>query len=643
MDAGGCQGQEISMSEGTGERDRLVREKEEGAERRSVEMELRRTNRALRTLRECSQALVRASDESGLLNDVCRIVVEFGGYRLAWVGYKRNDEAKSVQPVAQAGYSDGYLKTLRVAWSDSERGRGPTGIAIRTGQPVAARHILTDPNYAPWREEALKRGYASSLVLPLLAEGEVFGALNIYSAAPDSFDQEEVALLSELANDLAFGIVGQRTRVERDRAELEGRAAQQHFVDEQKQVEQALRESERRYRELVRLANSIILRWSRDGRITFMNEFGLRFFGTTEVEILGRHVVGSIVPESDSTGRDLRPLMAKICANPQGFERNINENMRCSGERVWIDWTNRVVFDEDGQIREIMSIGSDITDRKLAEEQVRKLNGDLRREAEVLEQRVAERTAELVEARDQAESADRVKSAFLATMSHELRTPLNSIIGFSGILLQGLAGPLNDEQARQMGMVCNSAEHLLALINDVLDLSKIEAGQLQLSLEAFDLRTSLDKVVGTVGPLAQRKSLALEVEITTGVTRLTSDRRRVEQVLLNLISNSIKFTEQGRIHVGVCLRNGRIVVEVTDTGMGIRPEDLGSLFRPFTQVDTGINRRHEGTGLGLSICKRLVGLLGGTISAKSEWGKGSTFGFDLPINGEMCESQDSLH
>ncbi len=249
-----------------------------------------------------------------------------------------------------------------------------------------------------------------------------------------------------------------------------------------------------------------------------------------------------------------------------------------------------------------------------------------------LEEIVAERTRELEHAKEAAESADRLKSAFLATMSHELRTPLNSIIGFSGILSQELAGPLNEEQKKQLGMVSNSAEHLLALINDVLDLSKIEAGQLRIANESFAIRAVLDKAVRTVRPMAEAKHLALELEIDPGVGNVRADSRRVEQVLLNLLSNSIKFTEQGHVRI-TCLPEGsRIRIRVADTGIGIKPEDLEKLFRPFTQVETGLTRQYEGTGLGLSISRRLVSLMGGEIEVKSEWGKGSTFSFTIPVD-----------
>jgi PAS domain S-box-containing protein len=375
------------------------------------------------------------------------------------------------------------------------------------------------------------------------------------------------------------------------------------------------------------LANSIILRWAPDGRATFLNEFGQRFFGYSADEFIGRHVLETIVPCDESTGRDLRRLMEEICANPKSFERNTNENVRRDGERVWIDWTNKVVQDDKGQIREILSIGSDVTERKRAEE-------ELVRYRDHLEEQVKARTRELAAAKERAESADRLKSVFLATMSHELRTPLNSIIGFSGILLQGLAGPVNAEQHKQLGMLCNSAEHLLALINDVLDLSKIEAGQLQIERESFDLGAAIRKVVDGVRPQAERQRLALELVIAPEVASIRSDQRRVEQVLLNLLSNAIKFTDAGLVRVEAARDRDAVCVRVTDTGMGIKDDDKDKLFRPFSQIDPGITKRHEGTGLGLSICKRLVELLGGQIWVTSEWGKGSTFGFELPRERE---------
>ncbi|MBE0584717.1 MAG: transporter substrate-binding domain-containing protein [Desulfofustis sp.] len=254
----------------------------------------------------------------------------------------------------------------------------------------------------------------------------------------------------------------------------------------------------------------------------------------------------------------------------------------------------------------------------------------VRRHAVGLEEQVAARTAELAAAMQQAQAADRLKSAFLATMSHELRTPLNSIIGFSGILLQELAGPLNEEQHKQLSMVRDSSRHLLALINDVLDISKIEAGQLALDADTFDLQPSIAKMVDIVMPLARKKELDLRVIIAEDVTTVHTDRRRLEQVILNLLNNGVKFSNQGYVELSCRSDGDQYVLAVSDTGIGIKDEDLAGLFQPFHQVDTGLTRSHEGTGLGLSICRKLIDMMGGTISVESRWGEGSTFTIRFP-------------
>ena len=292
------------------------------------------------------------------------------------------------------------------------------------------------------------------------------------------------------------------------------------------------------------------------------------------------------------------------------------------------------VVDDGGRCTHLVGCVHDITERKKSEQEIRQLHAELQQRAALLERRVVERTAELAVAKEAAESADRLKSAFLATMSHELRTPLNSIIGFSGILQQRLAGPLNDEQAKQLGIVSSSASHLLALINDVLDLSKIEAGQMAVVTAAFPGREVIDAAVATVRPQAQRKGLALVSVVGPEVGMITSDQRRVQQVLLNLLANALKFTERGEVRVEAHVSDGKLTVEINDTGFGIKPEQVDRLFKPFSQLEMGIDRRFDGTGLGLSICKRLIDLLGGAIWVRSVFGQGSTFGISLPVNRE---------
>ncbi len=274
-----------------------------------------------------------------------------------------------------------------------------------------------------------------------------------------------------------------------------------------------------------------------------------------------------------------------------------------------------------------------IRHRDHLEELVNERTASLQEANEKLSVEIAERVRtldELALAKERAEAADKIKSAFLATMSHELRTPLNSIIGFTGMILQGLAGPLNEEQTKQMGMVRSSARHLLALINDILDISKIEAGQLSISSGAFNLKGSIEKVAQMVLPLAEKKGLKLRCRIGDEIDTILGDQRRMEQVIMNLLSNAVKFTDQGDIDLKCHADNDVIILSVTDTGMGIKPEDMEVIFSPFHQVDIGITRVQEGTGLGLTITRKLVEMMGGAIRAESEWGKGSTFTVSLP-------------
>ena len=195
-------------------------------ERKQSEDSLARLNRTLQTLYQCNQALVRASDEYELLQTVCRILVEVGRVRMAWVGYRELDREKSIRPVAQAGYDEGYVESVKATWEDTERGHGPTGTAIRTGKPSWTQNIQTDSSIAPWRTEALKRGYGSNISLPLMSDGATFGALTLYDQQPNAFNERTVEQFTELADNLAYGVIALRTRAERSRAEHALREAQ---------------------------------------------------------------------------------------------------------------------------------------------------------------------------------------------------------------------------------------------------------------------------------------------------------------------------------------------------------------------------------------------------------------------------------
>jgi signal transduction histidine kinase len=303
-----------------------------------------------------------------------------------------------------------------------------------------------------------------------------------------------------------------------------------------------------------------------------------------------------------------------------------------SGQRIHAE-VNAALIPYKGRPADLVIIRN-INERKKAEEEIRKLN-------ETLENRVAERTRELASANERLIELDRLKSMFLASMSHELRTPLNSIVGFTGLLLMGMSGDLNEEQTRQLTMVKNSATHLLNLINDILDISKIESNKVKLVVESFPIDELINETLKAVTPLTKTKDLHLTVNVHEKVM-LQSDRRRVKQVLMNLLGNAIKFSDKGSIDLEVSAFDEELTISVSDCGIGIRPEDMEKLFSPFGQIDMSSTKQYEGTGLGLYLCKKILALLGGSISVKSEYGHGSLFTFVLPKKWKEDPNEESV-
>jgi signal transduction histidine kinase len=258
-------------------------------------------------------------------------------------------------------------------------------------------------------------------------------------------------------------------------------------------------------------------------------------------------------------------------------------------------------------------------------EELNAANLELESQAEQL----AEQARELEQRAQELAAANEAKTRFLRTMSHELRTPLNSIIGFTELLLQGLAGPLNDEQRKQLSMVNASGHHLLALVNDLLDLSRIEAGAVVLAHERIDVADVVREVLETIRPAAEAKGLALTCEIPDPAPPLVSDKTRGRQILLNLLNNAVKFTDHGSVSLAVS-RDGykTVTFAVKDTGPGISKERLGDIFKDFVRLQDGGPR--EGAGLGLAIARQLAGALGGSLTVASRVGTGSTFSLTLP-------------
>ncbi|MDD3325588.1 MAG: response regulator [Zoogloea sp.] len=415
-------------------------------ERRTAELEMRRLNRSLRLLSDCNLLLLQAADEATLLNDICRLMVESGEYVMAWVGVPEDDAQKSVRPVAVAGDENGYLKSVSISWDgDSPLGHGPTGTALRTGKPYVNQNAESNPRLSPWRDAVLKRGYRSSIGLPFVCEGQVIGAITIYSCLPDAFEEDEVRLLEELVQNLSFGIQMLRTRQERD----------------------------------------------------------------------------------------------------------------------------------------------------------------------------------------SARAATEAKSVFLANMSHEIRTPLNAILGMVHLLARE---GVTDRQAERLSTIRSSADHLLSVINDILDLSKIEAGKLLLEKTELVVEAQLANVLSILSPRAQAKGLQLRVETEDLPRNLLGDPIRLTQALLNYANNAVKFTDRGSITLRARVQESSDVsvllrFEVEDTGIGIDQAALQRLFEAFEQADTSTTREYGGTGLGLAITKRLAALMGGEVGLSSTPGVGSTFWF----------------
>ena len=394
-------------------------------------------------------------------------------------------------------------------------------------------------------------------------------------------------------------------------------------ITERKKTEEEIRLAHQRLTMHLNNSPLAIIEWDKNFIIRNWSVQAKSIFGWEASEVIGKHFNDlNLVHEDAAAAAAIiaEDLMYGRVKNNRIINRNYTKNSKV----IHCEWYNSVLQSADGEIETIFSLVQDVTERKQAEIEVEKHRNNLKELVEL-------RTNQLEKEKVKAQSADLMKSAFLATMSHELRTPMNSIIGFTGILLKELAGPLNDEQKRQLGMVKNSGQHLLGLINDVLDISKIEAGKLKVSIYHFNYLNTLEKTIDFLLPQASKKELRIHSEITELDITLNSDERRVEQVLLNLLSNAIKFSKQGTITVKVGIVDNFAVTQVIDQGIGMSKKDLNKLFMPFIQLDGGLSRTHEGTGLGLAICKSLIEKLGGTIQVQSKVGKGSNFTFTLPL------------
>ena len=377
-----------------------------------------------------------------------------------------------------------------------------------------------------------------------------------------------------------------------------------------------------RFRELLEAAPDAIIEVDREGRIVLLNKATEQLFGYQREELLGQPVE-VLIPENVRAGhsKHRNEYWKRPTTRPMGTGLKL-EGQRKNGSRFPVEISLSPVQFEEGF--RVSAIIRDVSERRRAEEQLRTIQ-------ETYTEELAAKNRELQARNEEVERANHLKSEFLSGMSHELRTPLHTIIGFTELLEEEIQGPLNDKQRRYMRHIHQDSQHLLALINDVLDLSKIESGQIELQREMFPVSDALEEAVASIRPRGEAKSIQIEI-IVPDPMHVYADRLRFKQILYNLLSNAVKFTpEGGRVWVQVNRTKEFVEVSVLDTGVGVPASARDSIFDKFYQVGQRQAGGIEGTGLGLAITRHLVEEHGGSIQLESEPGQGSRFTFSIPV------------
>jgi PAS domain S-box-containing protein len=531
-----------------------------------LEAAVRNLRQALDTLVAGDDAIVHARDEVSLVQDMCRAIVEEGGYRFAWVAYAERDDERSVRRVAQWGASGRYPEAVKVTWGDGPTSVGPGGTAIRTGQPATIEDMLTDPRYAHWREQALEYGHRSGLAVPLRVRGEVIGFLGIYSELPSAFDEAATLQLCRLGEHLGFGIEGQRDVVR-------------------------LAQSEALYRSLLE---------------------GLPGY------------VYTLHPDSLTQPAYVSPQVkemlgygpAELLAEPDAWRRVIHAD-----DRDWVLAEFRAAVERSASFElEYRVLDSAGETRWVRDHAIRVGDGSGLWQGVVLDVTSSKQVAE--------ESQNVAK--FLAMTSHEIRTPLNSIIGFSQLLSDPSVGLLSEHQRRYVGNIASAGAQLLDLINDVLDLAKAKANRFDLQREPLEGRAALRAAADQLVSLATSAGvdiLFLPGDPAPMVADARAVRQVLLNLLSNAIKFT---PTGGALRLGASVgADGYVTMSVADTGRGIPAHDLDSVFDEYRQVGAQAGDG-KGTGLGLALSRRLAELMSGTLTVESEVDVGSTFGLRVP-------------
>ncbi len=563
--------------------------------RKQAEARTLHYNQLLIAIREIHRLIVREPDPEKLAREACEILVRTLGYVLVWMGIPEAG-SKRVLPVARAGQGGAALDHVTITWDDQPTGQGLVGTAFRTQKSQICQDVASDERFAAWRTTLREQGVGSVAAIPIVHGDRLYGAVSAYAGRENTFDAEEVSLLEELAHDLAHAFHSIEREKDRQRAE------------------DTLHRTVQLYRRAIAGAGAVPYDYDyRSRTYQFMSEEIEALTGYRPEEFspqLWQRIVQETIMLGQAEGLS---KAAAILSVAEGKLRDWRCDMRLltrAGDTRWLHDVSVQKLDAAGQPIGSMGILQDITVRKNAE-------------------------VELRQAKQVAESASQAKSSFLAAMSHEIRTPMNGVIGMTGLLLDTR---LTAEQRRYAEIVRSSGESLIALINEILEFSKLEAKKLELEILDSDLLSAVEVAVEMLALKAEEKALELTCLVEPDVpVALRGDPGRLRQNLLNLAGNAIKSTAQGEINIRVSLEAreaGQVTLRfaVRDTGIGIPADKLGLLFNKFSQVDASTSRHYGGTGLGLAICKQLTEMMGGQIGVMSEEAKGSTFWFTVQLD-----------
>jgi PAS domain S-box-containing protein len=469
-------------------------------------------------------------------------------------------------------------------------------------------------------------------------------ALSTNAMAQSDMARRELLLVDPLeGSDLLFELLSSRAKDERQgtyvvsilRNVTDLARAKEEIEDSYRTLRMAQAEvrDERHRLELIidSVADPIIVT-DPEGDIVLMNEPAERMFtvAPTAGEVAHRHV--------RANGAHLTSFVSNVLtrSGESRYRGELQVIDPLSGRAMPVEGLAGQILSEQGELIWVVTILHDLTE---AHEKA-KLYEQLKQGSVELERKVQEATAELADQNEllrrqhiALEQASALKSQFLANMSHEFRTPLNAILGYTHMLLNGVSGAVSDSQRKSLQRIDSNSRHLLALINDILDITRIEAGRRPLNLSSFAMPDLVNEVMAELEPIIKRSSLAVQARVRGRLPKVRSDRQKVKQIVLNLLSNALKFTPAGSVTITALYeaRTNSVVIAVTDTGMGIAREDQAKVFEDFRQLDSSPTRGYGGTGLGLSICRRLSQMLGGTIDLKSDVDQGSTFALTLPV------------